>query len=516
LHYVEGLALDAITLRLDSSPSTTVEVHGVADWALLVARGVDLAGGTGELRRWHEGQSWDDARAMITGRLLAPTYGDVDEPLVATLTQRRAEARLFPPATAAIDAGSWPVTAGRNIDEGLFGATYPVIFGYPGLDTDNGTAAGTSTRGAVPAYLTEWTASLAWRSSILVVAYGAIEATQLRIVHVSGGLDPQAADAARSWVVPLVRTVDRRGVLVTAVDLDDGASPARFTPRAGDEYWTAFTQGGGGIFSREHDGAMRAAGEIAQWMLEQVGVAVDTGRLAVARARLDRYLLDFALLEPTNPETWLVDELGELLPLVVRDGTDGMWIDLVNYEATPRDVERELVLDAFPAAAGDGITVERTSPISLPEPTDLVNEITVAYGPREGNALVKRITLTGDPESVDLDQGILPSAWCEVSRQRYGVRAQEFEVWVVHDDATALRLAQSFARHRSLPRRSFSVAGNLELEVLEPGSIVSVTGSREHLDAELAVVVEVGLGLERIDLQLELLEDPTIRRRSTT
>lgn len=515
--YGSGLGDLEITRGEDpTTASVTLSGAGV-DWPLLVSRGLDLASCKATLRRWYEGQVLDVARVMVSGRVTEPAYGGPLQPLEFGLERTGWDDTVtVPPASAVIDVRTWPLAgefdevgapASLDPDEGVLGAVYPWIFGRPAWAANGpfwGATVGSFnlTGPGSPAYLAEYgDGALTDSLSKLVIAGHEIQAAEVHVTRAS-------TDGARAgWdveVLPVRYATDRLGQRVAYVSQAD-ASALAMVP--GEEWWvTWYGEFGGGRWNAERTDCMRGAGEIAQFLLEAAGRPVARGRMVAARARLDRFLLDFALTEPVKPEDWIEEHLGEILPIVHRETGDGIWYELWRYDATEADVEADLEV---------GRNVTRESAVTYTALDEVVNEITFRYAAMLGDQFGRSLTMTGRPEP-DPDAGEVGSLVCQVSRSRYGARPVTIECAVIGDPASAGLAVQTLARWRALPRRRVTVAGGLELDGLDVNSVVRFTDPELYIARALALVRSITLSLVGVSLELELLDDPARMTRSTS
>jgi hypothetical protein len=505
--YASGLADLQVVLSVDAAPRATVEVTG-EDWALLVARGLDLASGRAVLRRWFEGQVLEESRVVVEGRVVDPEYGSHREPLGFGIESLATEKRSVPPPAAAIDSRTWPVQANFEPDERVLGACYPWPFGSPGYNVEQLWGSVALSAPATPAYLAEFGGGAhLYRSSRLVCAdasFGLAAAT-VTVIDITGGYRPSPYQDGGSVLeeVALATTEDALGRLVA---YPDWTLPKNVILMPGHEYWIAWT-GGGGILNRERTAAMRGAGEICEFILEQGGVKVARGKQAVANLKLNRFKFDFALVEPTDPERFVEDEVGEIIPLIRRQSADGVWYELWPFDATPKDAVAVLVVGDSDAA---GIPVDREGAVRFTGLDDVANEITIEYAMREGDHPMRRDVVGATGE--DGERG---SYLCRLSQSRYGKRSLGLSTRLVWEAATAGLILDTQALDKALPRRDMDVDGGLELEVLDPGAIVQVVDDELYLDAELAIVLQMRLGLSKIGLELRLLDHPVQSRRAT-
>lgn len=518
LSYVPGL--DALEVTVGrAAQSVSVRVSALEDWALLVARGLDLSSGTATLRRAYEGQTWEQTRVFATGKVLDPSYGSKFEPLEFSI-QSRVASQPYPDPDLVIDSRTWPITVSpfklvpsKNVQ----GAVYPTIFGKPGYgsgpvlwNTIQLSIAGS------PAYCAEYGAGAhTYRSTKTIIAGHTLQATSVTVIDVSAEYGHVRPDTDRvvKETIPVAYTNDLLGNKVAYLDLTSTKKVHIFPDS---EYWVHWDNGGG-LLRPDGSGLLRGAGEIIAYLLERSGLPVARGKVEAARSRLDRYLLDVAIVESVDVESWIEDMVGTCVPICRRENGDGVWYEVIPYDATPADAEMHLVAeqyDGFPVGARSaGVPVARTGSVAYGKLDGVCNEITLEWAPERGDKPTRRILITGT--DVAPSDTVIPSAFCLVSRAKYGERKKVFKALAVHDEPTAKLMAQDLARRYALPRRTIEYAGGLELDALNVNSVVTLTDTDLHLTEELCIVREITLSLTGASVILELIDLPVYRQRST-
>lgn len=119
-----GLFSDTPSIR-----SIPVHVYWPEDVAALVALGHDLAGATGELSLWREGDDLADRVVLITGLASDPEYGEWEEAVSFSLEENPWDDRgSILDSRGTVQAGTtW---TSRPLDNE--GIPYPLVFGSPG------------------------------------------------------------------------------------------------------------------------------------------------------------------------------------------------------------------------------------------------------------------------------------------------------------------------------------------------------------------------------------------------
>jgi hypothetical protein len=132
--YEPGLVVDSVALdvALETTEAASVSVpvalhlEGMVDVPRQVSLGWDLGAAQAKLWLWLEGS--DHRELVVDGVVADPEYGAVDEPVICSVADTRAEdTRRFPPQRARVDLTTWPAMTGQSVHE-----FYPWVFGTPG------------------------------------------------------------------------------------------------------------------------------------------------------------------------------------------------------------------------------------------------------------------------------------------------------------------------------------------------------------------------------------------------
>lgn len=517
--YAAGL--EDLEVTIGESPTTvaiTLEPFaGGVSWAQLVSRGADLAAGTATLRRWHEGQDGREARVVATGRLVSPDYGTKDDPFEFSIDSSRWDStETVPSSTSRIDQTTWPISldpAGTGDpmepDIAVLGAYYPRVYGCPGRNSAQLWGTITLDASSTPAYVGEVsTGAHLYAYGKWVIAETPVGATSVVVSDASGGYH---RFGGTTETLDVSTAFDNRGREVSVIEIGLGHDVRII---AGNEYWITWPSDGlGGRLDPETGLVMRRCGRIIEDLFETAGVTIDRGRFAPSRARFDRLLLDFALTEPVRPEDFVDTHLGDLLPVLRREGDAGVWYDLWRYAATSADVEVHLVGDPVDEAENAGIPVTRSSSVVWGDAREVENDITLQYlATRNGYA--KSIRLVGGA-APDSEVNELGSYICSVSQARYGSRPVVLTSDIVAEDATAHLVLQMRAQWKALTRRSFQISGGAELAVLGPNSVVTYSEAGLFLERALGLVKQVSIRLDGVTVEIELLDRPDRRGRAS-
>lgn len=512
LDYLEGLGELEVTLG-DGLPAMTISILANPDgvpWSKLVARGLDLQACTCTVLRWYEGTTYEEALCVARGRVVAPSYGDEATPLQFSVAADLDSGETVPPESALISPTTWPVTTSPATAYGPEqgnGSYYPWVFGQPGLNGGpflNVINARMDVH-ATPAPVIEQggASALAQTVAKICIAGHVVRASTVFVRDLSAGYMTRPYSRMQEQVQ--VRTMqDRLGRTVSYVLASDCT---RVRISDGSSYAVSWNNGGG-LPNDTGSGLMRGAGQVIEYLLGACQVPVNRGRMRAARARLDRFGLDFALTTPTKARDFIEREIGSLLPLILRWSSAGVWYELMPYDATERDVVARLVADD--SDTGDGLRVTRAGDVTWTSVQEIANDITIRYGREYNDALHKQRRISWRQPD-DVIAGEAPSAHCALSRSRYGARPVTIETDIVYEDATASAILSLWAMWRALPRRQMRYVGGAELDHIEPGAVVTVTDSELYLTRALAWVRSVSMSLSSTSLELELLEQPQVR-----
>lgn len=508
--YVYESGLEPLVVTLSDEPVVDVQVVVLtgADWALQVARGARLDRQPATLRRWWPGQVLEACRVIVEGRTVGPEYGAPGEPLELTVTRDPLdESGMLLDALAVVDVETWPDDHDNSPppnltrDEQHEGRQYPLVLGYPGHND------GSPPHGAVPGLLVSSNES-SWDASKVLIADRPIQASQARVLN---------------WGV---RDSDTRDVLTTEDALGREVSYITFTagtPSAstltqlqhGDEVWVGFsadTTYGGGIYGLDGSSVLRGAGDVIEWMLTRhTTMRVDTGRMRAEADALNRYLVDTYIDERIRAWEWLANELLPLVPAVIRQGQEGIYMSAVRWDAT--------ALDAVAHLSADRGDMHRSGPLrALRQP--IYNEIELRYrGAMNGTTWWSRVAISAEHKVRThriqaTDDRVHGSYLCRLSQSTYGLRPKTMEALWVWDNLTAGHIVADMAARYALPKRTARYVGGPALESIEPWSVVTVSDEEVHLDGAVALVQQQTLQSSGVVLDLIILDHPAQTVRS--
>lgn len=516
--YAAGLGALEVTFA-DGGRPIAIGLQGSASsiaWSELVANGADLEAGNAVLRRWYEGDPIETAEVVAQGSISSPEYGAINEPISFSIDLARYERTATVPAyTSRIDETTWPVTTSPfplTVDVEQFGAVYPRIYGRPGAASEFVWGTLPLDSPASPAYICEFgVGAHTYNDSKLLIAEHPVAATEVTLINRSSGLR-RGQNNSQRFAVEQIQ--DLRGKLVSVIRRINSIPIYGSTLWVqGGEYYIGWTERGG-VIDPETGSEMRSLGRVIIDLLDAAGVPVERGRAQAARGRLDQFLVDAVISEPVRPEDWISSNVATILPLIRRETSSGVWYELLRYDATFVDVTLNLCGDPSDEQTRPGIPVVQTDRFSYTDIAGVTNDITLRYL-RSVDGYHRSVRISGEQSGsvFAASQNELPSAVAAASITRYGRRSAEvFATWIA-DDATAELAAQFHMRWRAFARRRFRVVGGVECFNLRPNDVITYTRAAVGVFQALALVIDCQLGIETIEIELELLERPTQRAR---
>lgn len=531
----------AVSLAFDLGAS-------VAD---LVARGHELAGSRGVLSRWVEGTAYEHRRVVLAGVAVDPEYGADDEPVSLTLEASPwTDASLFPGEALSVVEGNIPTAWYDSLGEGEHGLAYPQVYGRPGrlperpvaawgtVVTARGWSAGSQgvwlwheSEGAPPAIggagyriklvlciaghwstaTTVYLSSESYPGGAIFRCYNGWDEREHPITYVpwyctvSGTDEPYDYDAGGTYSYSdTVAGLDVWGLGHTTWTTDPYQPDDQTTAEPIYVGWLDHESDGGGKVG-EDGTLMRGAGKVLADLLRQTSVPVDRGRWAAVEGFLDRYRLDFVIDAQVVPWDFARQNILPLLPVSIVTGPEGLYGVVWRYDATTADAVAHLDTGTDPE-------IERTGPVTT-DRSEVVNRITVKYGRalRTGRWLAQ-VTL----DATD-DNGAIPDLYCATSQLRYRrvdgsplVVEKTIEAVCIYDDATALAVAQWYARAFALARCrvTYSVSES-RYGWLERGAVVTLTDADLYIDGRVCIVESIAMdGSGRLEMGLLMVADP--------
>jgi hypothetical protein len=437
-----------------------------------------LDSGTAVLR-WHrDGETLSEALTLIQGRLTSPRWGEVEEPLSATIQSATETAGgLAPEPAHKIDSTSW---LSITIPDASQGAQYPLILGYPGRR-----ATGTST--CTPAKIAS---NPTPPTGQMLIADGHVHATAVSLMRLGSVYTVSQCDVSHG--------TDLAGHPYSYI-AESEIDPSLFDE--GDEFWVGWAEsGGGGVPRDDRSGALRGAGEIIRYLLRRYSsIPVDERRWREHAQWLDQYLIDAYLDEPTDVWDWIARALLPILPVRVRRGRDGLWLQPTRWDATERDAVDYLVA---------GREIDRVGGVQSRD--EVYNAFALDYALVRGRYYSSRVLTAQSgvlrPGPAQPDARVIGDLLCRRSQERYGLQwAPPMQTGVVHSSATALRILRDQALQYATRHRTARYVGGLNLARLEPGAIVHLTDAAVSLSG-VAMVDDIELSVDEVALDLVMLD----------
>lgn len=506
ISYVYRAGLDDFSMAIDGlQESQGVAVTDrVVDWALLAHRGANLGRARATLRYWDPGQLLEAAIVALDGTLVEPEYGDPGAParLVGTVKADATTDRLYPSEQARVDTSTWDRDASNDTyDEGIEGAYYPTVFGYPG----EGDAVVDPPVPAMPALLVKWNQS-ALDTGYLLLGYGALECVggqaYVRDVTADSGVGLH-----QEWL-DVISMTDGLGQVVTVAEVPNGSG---VEDRPGHAYYFGLSSAagkGGGSLVPGGTSPIETLTDVALFVLRNSGRQVDLLAQEAERVYLDRYRVDGLLTELLELIPWFEGDLLPLFPIARARSKRGIYWRFLNWWAAETDARMHLDADRG--------QVVRTSSVREPEES-IANHFTIEFQLNQDRTGARR-TLTDKSErplpwwerpDLEDDDRIIGSPVLARSQAVYDVRQAELIrsdfIW---KESTAVSILEHFAVRDAFPRRPVTYVGLArELMHLQRGDIVTVTDSAVHFSSEVAMVDGVELSSSRLGtVALEVLD----------
>lgn len=454
-------------------PSVPVSILSqTVDWAALRAAGWDPAAAVGELAQWVEGTTWEKRRRLVEGLLIEPTYGALGEEFAASIQAHPYTDRSsLPEATAIVDSTSWP-----NAAESAEGASYPIVFGYPGR-LDGGSTRVPGSPGLIVDAVNRY----------LLIAGHPTDATTVDVV------DEANLGFAVSWV-PLAVThrQDGRGRTVATVTLPALGGHAAFDEDS--SYTVSWGNGsnGGGLQDRQLSGPLRGAGDVLEYLLNRTTLRLDRGRTAACAELLNGYKIDGYWDDPMGVWEWIQAHLLPILPVYISQGPDGLYPVAWRFDAL---AALGSSVETLNADLGDAVRVGMVRTASTLH-GEMANEFRIKHGLNDVTGRYRRtMVVHGDPDR-ESAQGYVPNLACRQSRSRFSTdTASVMEVTsdMVYDRPTAVAIGQALATMHALPVRRVAYMVEPRYGHLREGAPV--------------VVVDLELGYSSVPALVESIED---------
>lgn len=449
-----------------------LKVRTDVDWADMVARAIPLERAAGVLRRWYEGQTFEESEVVLRGITDRIEYGATDEPLVLSLISAPVEqSDTLPPPQARVDDFTWPKDLPER-DEKITGAPYSIVIGAPG---DVGAA---TAQPVTPGLMVDFLGNS--RFSKVLIAGHAVAATEVEVYD----LTDSPVQATR----PVETTTDALGRTISHINF---VGAGGFTQAADRKWYIGWRMSdGGGLLSDDRQSGVRGAGDVLRIMLERfTRIPIDRGRMIAESAALNEYKIDAYINKPINVWTWVTREVVQLLPVLPIETSEGLYWRWLNWNATQ--------VDAVAFLNADTREIERTTPVrTLGDP--IANEVTIEFAPHAtSQRYSERRVITAEAGVVvglasgDPDTRALASYKAKQSQQVYDIKPITISTSAVWDPATASRIGVDVINRQALPKRRIGYVGGPELASLEVGSIVVLTDSEISINGEVAILFAV-------------------------
>jgi hypothetical protein len=470
-----------------SGPSVSVAPQGVDTWPVLWSRGYRFELARATMRHHYEGQVLERAEVYYRGRVVDPGWGNDLDPLTFKIEPQLTRSGSFPPPTHRIDAQTFDPA---KIDEEVFGAVYPVVFGFPGK------VSGTLKAPTTPAYLVRFDSAIAATNRWLI-ADGRVHAVGRTVnLHniTTGDTDTLTVQEDQDLLGQWYSYVDSSGWSANTIE--------------GDEYRVAWDGTGGGIWNATRTGPLRGAGEIMLYLLQTYAphIRIDVGRMEAQRSVFDAYLLDPHTTDVIEVWPFITGNFLTILPADITEGSDGLY-----FQARRMDAPRTAVVgDRFDSTPITG-NIERTSGMSG-SGGDVANRITLRYGRGgEDQRFLRSITIDAEAKGTDLG-----SYLCAESQRRFedpdrpgsGVRPLVIESKIVYDDATGSKIVRDKALEMALPPVMLKLRGGTEWDNVDPNDAKLWRAEDLHVEDVVVIVRRKGVIEDGIEFTVALVEAP--------
>lgn len=479
-----------------SPKSVKIKIASSQDWAYLDNEGYQFEYAEATIYRWAPGITLERSDILCRGQITGASWGDQNEPLEFTVQETPYDdAITIPSGDMAIDETTWPVNITPflfSVDEGVYGAFYPIVFGYPGyLDIDTPITLKTP---ATPALLVEYGGGAHTNyNSRLLIAGHEVEATTVTVYDTS--------DNTFSTGVSVLHTTDLQGRKVATVRpmLPFTAGGVRIIK--GNEYWVSWGLEQGGMFNRERTGPMRGAGEVLRYLLEQTNLRLDIGRMEAMRTYLDAYKIDAYINSPTPVLSWISAHLLPVLPIRMLQSSEGWYFQYMNWRANLQDCTRRLSVDRRDLA--------RISKVTSTPWRDTYNDFRINFAKRaDTNVFLDYRVLTAErtlnTSGVPTDVKEYSSYLCYLSQKRFaamangtrpnnGKRQFIFDAHAISDRLTAEVIGQDWAFSKCLPRKLCTFEGGSLLDDVFPGEVIAITDGEIYWRNKICYVLQTTL-----------------------
>jgi hypothetical protein len=303
---------------------------------------------------------------------------------------------------------------------------------------------------------------------------------------------------------------DGRGRKVSVIDWSVivGHAGPKAAATAGQTMWACWHAGGTLEDPQRAGEAIRGAGDLCMWWLEQSSIAWDRGRWRALVPRLNAYRLSGYVDEEVTPWVWIRDNVLPLVPISIHSGKDGIYPVWWRYDA-----KRSECLETIRVMPGislvGSVRYDR-------KPRDIVSEIRLKWAMDGATSDYRRTSVLEDQrDAADPESQSSAHARTSAHRASDARRVEVLESDLVWDEPTAaLVLAARLAAVGWSPRTvTYSLPA--EFAWLDLGDPVILIDPELYIDS---VALIYGWALTddgQVVLDLMLCGDPALATATT-
>ena len=349
----------------------------------------------------------------------------------------------------------------------ITGAIIPIVFGTPanffwvnegGILFNIGDVFGS------PVYPLGMSAVTGWFP--FVIAYGRIEATQIKIFDKEGGYIEDYVQVGKDLLGREYSYIEFTNTPIS--------SNGRFSFVFDDPsqvFWSEWGGNhGGGLLSPYSPGPLTGAGDICLYFLEKSNINYDYSNWNAIREYLNKYEFSGYINDPeVTIWEWLQDAIISFLPIEIVNSGRGI-SPVVN-----------LLLDNNPIAShhlidnSDCRIITGLQPIDI----DIVNSVRVS------SAWDGRIEKFKSSTVVNSDN----SQIARNSENIYGIQELEVEAPYIYDPNTATRIAHDIIAMQGLKRYAIELSTSDRYSYLGVGDIISISSEYLDIDSVLGQII---------------------------
>lgn len=417
--------------------------------AYYIAQGHDLATAKAELSLWEEGDEYGDREVQIEGRLIEPAWGDLNEPVEATLEELAyTDLSTWPDASYVIDSTTW-----ATAPAGAMGRSYPQIRGLPGHITGR-----TAIAMDIPGIMAP-----SVDTDIVLLSAGHILATSVLV----------GDSAGTTATIPVTYQYDGKQRICAVADISGTALTT-----GEEEYGVAFPSAGGQM--SEDGRECQRAGDVLVARLAETRLRVDWAQVRSVAALLDWLVVVQADEAACSPWQWVQDHLLPLLPVSVVAGGRGFRLVPWRYDATAADARVRLV------AGENCVAIGRMAQEGTESGAGLVNSCTVQFARNAATgALQEWVRVSGfEPDSErdhvsDRARASMLSLRSEDGADT-GERPETIAADIVCSERAALQIALWRVYALAWARRTVAYRVHYDAR-LQLGDVVSLTDAGRYI-----------------------------------